>query len=354
MNFKNWNDTLELQSDLLGQTHGKNHLLFSHTVNCCLLCLQNCLLNRVPAKQRQCLCHLGLLVSLNDVLFLLSPVPESWFYSQSADSELRNSTMASGWDHIFFATKKKCTIWVHSPFFLVFQMSGLTFKLQLFSSQLNNLNIVPGLCLWGFHVVHSWNGVKCILPTHSSVLHANMNSSICWRQWLLKSNKLCLFKLGYSIHSTRAGDSSEVIFKDEHLSYSKPEWMYLLFMSEMVTTFTHRYCPCCGLDTWLPQALLVPVCTVGFPRHGSGFLLLVHMTTWKSCCVNQRQCLSIGHLKWAEPLLFHCMLDLSCRCYWDVSVHPGHNGGIPTHIPLAVWVYFKGGNLWLLIGNLKA
>lgn len=208
-------------------------------------------------------------------------------------------------------------------------MSSLTTKLQLFSSQLNNLNIVPGLCLWGFHAVYSWNGVKCILPTHSSVLHANINSSVCWRQWLLKSNKLCLFKLGSSIHSTRAGDSSEVIIKDEHLSLIQNLsecifWMNLMciwvyLMSEMVTTLTHRYCPCCGLDTWLPQALFVPVCTIGFTRHGFGFLFLVYVTTWKSCCVNQRLCLSIGRLKWAEPLLFHCMLDLSCRCYWDVS-----------------------------------
>lgn len=237
------------KSDPLGQTHGRNHLLFSHTVNCCLLCLQNCLLNRVPAKQRQCLCHLGLLVSLNNVPFLLSPVPEPWFYSQSADSELRNPTVASGWDHVFFATKKKCTIRVHSPLFLVlFQMSSLTFKLQLFSSQLNNLNIVPGLCLWGFHVVHSWNGVKCSLPTHSSVLHANMSSSVCWRQWLLKLNKLCLFKLGYSIHSTRAGDSSEVIFKDEHLSLIQN-------LSE---------CIFCSWVKWLPHSqVLSPL----WPRH---------------------------------------------------------------------------------------
>lgn len=71
------------------------------------------------------------------------------------------------------------------------------------------LTLLQAWGLWGFHAMYFWNGVEyCILPTHSSVLHVNTYSSICWRQQFLKSNKLYLFKHGSSIHSTRAGDSS--------------------------------------------------------------------------------------------------------------------------------------------------
>lgn len=98
MNFKNWNYTSELQSEPLSQAHERTHLVFSHALQFCLLCLQNYSQTWGPAKQGQCLYCLALLtvVARNVVLLLLSPAPDSWVCPLDADSELRTSTTASG------------------------------------------------------------------------------------------------------------------------------------------------------------------------------------------------------------------------------------------------------------------
>lgn len=45
------------------------------------------------------------------------------------------------------------------------------------------------------------------------------------------------------------------------------------FHSEVVACLAYRFWPCCGLATWLLQALLVPTGTLGITSHIVGFVM---------------------------------------------------------------------------------